>query len=381
MRVLFTFAGGSGHADPLIPIAVAVRDAGHTVAFSGRGSAAGTIEAAGLELLGGAGPGAPADVEIAPLRPLDMGHEERVLRAFYAGTEARLRAAQMHDRIDAWRPDLIVCDEVDFGSMIAAEKCGLPHATVLVTATGAFVRPEIVVEALDVVRAEHGLRPDPNLAMPGRHLVISPFPPSFRDPAYPLPPSARSIRPASVSPSADRPERGGPTGHERPTVYLTLGTVFNAECGDLFERAIQGLGALPVNVVVTVGRDRDPVRFGPQPSNVRIDRYIPLPELLPSCNVVVCHGGSGSVIGALAHGLPLLVLPMGADQALNAARCEQLDVGLTLDAATATAGSIGEAAAELLSDATYRNAAGSLSEEIARLPDATSTVSLLEQLV
>ena len=123
-----------------------------------------------------------------------------------------------------------------------------------------------------------------------------------------------------------------PPSSGRPTVYFTLGTVFNTESGDLFTRVLSGLRELPIEVVVTVGRDVDPAGFGPQPGHIHIERYIPQAALLPHCDLVINHGGSGSVIGALAHGLPLVVIPMGADQSLNATRCAQLGVGVALDA-------------------------------------------------
>lgn len=100
-----------------------------------------------------------------------------------------------------------VCEEVDFGAMIVAERLTLPHATVLVIAAGSFIRPAAVAEPLNEVRAEHDLPPDPDLAMLSRYLVLSPFPPSYRDPAFPLPATAHSIRPTLVAPTmgADQP--------------------------------------------------------------------------------------------------------------------------------------------------------------------------------
>ena len=198
LRILFTFAGGSGHANPLVPIADAVRAAGHTVAFAGRRSGAGVVEARGFTLFAapeGTADGSPA---ITPLLELDMEREYRVLRDHYAGRWARYQATRILELRAERQPDLIVCDEVDFGSMIAAERLGLPHATVLVIACGSFIRADVVREPLDALRAEHGLPPDPGLEMPSRHLVLSPFPPSFRDPAYPLPPNPLSIRPEAT---------------------------------------------------------------------------------------------------------------------------------------------------------------------------------------
>jgi UDP:flavonoid glycosyltransferase YjiC (YdhE family) len=370
MRVLFTHAGGSGHSDPLAPIADAMRSAGHVVA-----------ETLGFEMLADTeDPDTPH--EIAPLRPLDMAHEYDVLRDFYAGREARARAIRILEHCAATRPDVIVCDEVDFGSMIAAEKLGLPHATVLVTAAGSFVRPEVVAASLDAIRSEHGLLPDPEVAMPGRHLVVSPFPPTFRDPAFPLPPNVHSI--CAASPHEDQLHSTPPwlpPSSELPLVYLTLGTVFNTESGDLFGRALEALRKLPIELAVTVGRDLDPARFGSQPPHVHIERYVPQSLLLPHCDVVVNHGGSGSVVGALAHGVPMVVLPMGADQALNAARCQELGVGIALDAVRAAPDSIGDAVARVLEAPEYRVAAEGIREEIAALPGPDTVVPLLEALI
>jgi UDP:flavonoid glycosyltransferase YjiC (YdhE family) len=238
MRVLLSYAGGSGHADPLVPIAHAVRSSGHTTAFFGRHSAAAALETNGFTLFadnddpaGSAGEHAA----ITPLLELDMERENRDLRGF-ADRIARARMAGVLEVAGEWQPDLLVCDEVDFGGMIGAERAGLPHATVLTLASGSFVRAETVAEPLDAICAEHGLPPDPGLTMPARDLVVSPCPPSFRDPAFPLPKHAISIRPgAGLIPGGAAPEwmTDLPDG---PTIYFTLGTIFNQESGDLFAR-------------------------------------------------------------------------------------------------------------------------------------------------
>jgi UDP:flavonoid glycosyltransferase YjiC (YdhE family) len=356
---LCTFAGGSGHGDPLVPVAVALRDAGHAVAFSGEAPAASRVVELGFELIAEPAAADAEAPEITPLVALDRAHEERVLRDYFAGNLARRRTASTMAACAAWRPDLIVCDEVDFGSMIGAERLGLPHATVLVTAAGSFVRAEVVAAALDALRSEHGLPADPELSMPARH----------------LPPTAISIRPESAD--VPRVERGR---EWRPTVYLTLGTVFNLESGDLFDRAIWGLAALPVYVLVTVGRELSPERFGRQPPNVRIERYVAHAELLPRVDAVVSHGGSGTVIGALAHGLPQVVLPMGADQPQNAERCEALGLGIALDAVAASPRDIGRAVTAVLGDSTYRLEAIRMRDEIAALPGARAVVPTIENL-
>jgi UDP:flavonoid glycosyltransferase YjiC (YdhE family) len=379
VRILFSFAGGSGHFDPLVPVARAAEAAGHTVAATGRASMLAAIEAAGFTgFETGPDDGTPARL---PLLELDAEREDRDLREGFARRLARERATDMLALCAQWRPDLLVCDETDFGAMIAAERLGLPHATVLVIAAGSFVRAELLAEALNEVRAEHGLGADPDLTMPHRYLVLSPFPPSFRDPAFPLPATAHTLRPVPVDPAADRVTPPWLADRpDAPSVYFTLGTVFNMESGDLFSRVLTGLRELPVNLVVTVGRHIDPAEFGAQPANVHIERYIPQSVVLPHCSLVVSHGGSGSVIGSLAHGLPSVLVPMGADQPHNAARCARLGVARVLDAVTVTPEAVRAAAASVLADPGYRRAAERMRDEIAAQPGPAHAVTLLERL-
>jgi len=371
VRVLFTFAGGIGHFQPLIPLASAVAAAGHTVAFAASPARRAAIEAAGFtafavgEARGGAVP------QRKPLLVPDRDREDHDLREGFVRRGAGQRLPLYLELFGRWRPDVVACEEVDFGSMLAAEKLGLPYANVQVIASGSFVRPAVIGPALAELRAEHGLPPDPDLVMLRRYLMLSPFPPSFRDPAFPLPDTAFPIRPPI----------GPPAESETPTVYFTLGTVFNTESGDLFARVLAGLRDLPVDVVATVGQHIDPAEFGEQPARVRIARYLPQAEVLPRCDLVISHGGSGSVIGALAHGLPTVLLPMGADQPHNAEQCVRLGVGKELHPVTATARDVRTAVAEVLADPSYRQAAERVRAEILALPEPARAVPRLERLV
>jgi UDP:flavonoid glycosyltransferase YjiC (YdhE family) len=313
-----------------------------------------------------------------PLVPVDLDREIEAVGSGFGRRIARERAADLLPLCAAWRPDLVVCEELDFGAMIVAERLALPHATVLVTATGSLIQPCVVVEPLNEVRAEHGLAPDPDLAMPGRHLVLSPFAPSYRDPGSPLPTTAHAFRPAFAASNQSPPwlVRLG----DAKVVYFTLGTVFNAESGDLFQRVIAGLRDLSVQVAVTVGRGIDPAELGPQPANVHVERYVSQGVLLPRCHLVVCHAGSGSVMGALAHGLPMVLFPLGADQPLNAARCQALGVARVLNAMEATPAAVGAVVSSVLEDPSYRRESERLRDEIAALPGPAHAVVLLERL-
>ncbi|MET7396725.1 glycosyltransferase [Dactylosporangium sp. NPDC005572] len=366
MRLLFAFAGGNGHFQPLVPLARAAVAAGHTVAVTGQPALTPQLERAGFAALPSGRLSTMSDAR-TPLTRVDLDREDRDFRDGFAGSLAADRAPAVREVARDWRPDVIVCDETDFGSMIAAETLGIPHASVLVLAAGTFGRPDGLADRLDEVRARHGLAPDPGLAMLDRHLVISPVPPSFR--AVPLPPTGRLMQPAAPVPSG-----------RSSTVYFTLGTIFNTESGDLFARVVAGLREVAEDLVVTVGDSIDPAELGPQPPHVRVERYVPQAELLPSCAAVVSHAGSGSVLGALAHGLPMVLLPMGADQPANAARCAELGLGVALDAVDTTPEQARDALATVLTDPSYRAAATRLQQEIGSMPSPAAVVPLLEGL-
>jgi UDP:flavonoid glycosyltransferase YjiC (YdhE family) len=366
VRVLFTFIGGAGHFDPLVPVARAMREAGHEVAFSAHPLMVPIVELWGFTAFATAPDDRPAP-QRRPLLPVCIEREERDLREKFAGHHARVRADGIRAFCADWRPDLLVRDEADFGCAIAAERLGVACATVLIMAFGTLVRPDVVADALDAVRAEHGLAPDPQLAALERDLVLCPFPPSFRDPAFPLPAGGHAVRLADVG-----------HGDEQGPIYFTLGTVFNLESGDLFTRVLDGLRGR--EVVATVGPQVDPAELGRRPPGVRVERYLPQAEVLPHCRAVVSHAGSGTVLGALAHGLPMLLIPIGADQPLNAARARELGVALTLDAIAANPGDVRAAIDDLLGHEDHRRAAERMRDELALLPGVEHAVELLERL-
>ncbi|ANN17755.1 MGT family glycosyl transferase [Amycolatopsis orientalis] len=376
MRVLFTFAGGNGHFRPLVPIARALADAGHTIAFTGEPLMVPVVEAAGFTMFP-SGPNLGSDGERRPLLPVDRDREDADLRDGFVRRTAPRRAEDVLALCDTWAPDLLVCDEADLGPMIAAEKLGLPHATVLVTAAGALIRPGLVDDALNDVRAVHGLPPQRNLEPAHRHLVLSPFPASFRDPRFPLPPATRPFH-------TPVPGRGPvPEWHVegRPGLYFTLGTIFNTECGDLFARVLAGLREVDATCVVTVGNLIDPAEFGRQPEHIHLANYLPQDDVLPYCDAVLNHGGSGSLLGAITHGLPMVLLPMGADQPHNGDRAVALGLGKVLDVIDATPEDIRDAVSSVLREPSYREAAGRLRDEVTAYPPPEETVPLLEGLL
>jgi MGT family glycosyltransferase len=123
-----------------------------------------------------------------------------------------------------------------------------------------------------------------------------------------------------------------------------------------------------VTLVVTLGRVLDPAQFGPQPGNVHLAGYISQAFLLPRCAVVVSHGGFSTVLGALASGVPMVILPGGADQPVTARRAAAMGTAVILEQDQRTPADIRAAVRMVLADTRYRQRAQEVQAEIANLP-------------
>ncbi|MDQ2827139.1 MAG: hypothetical protein M3Y04_09310 [Actinomycetota bacterium] len=166
---------------------------------------------------------------------------------------------------------------------------------------------------------------------------------------------------------------------DRPVVYVSLGTVFNAKARDVFAAVLEGLRDEPLTAILTIGTDNDPADFGPQPDHVHIERFIPQSLLLPFCDAVVNQGGT-AILPILAHGLPLLVLPQGANQFHNAAACIAAGVGRRLLPGEVSPEAVRRDVRALLDEPALREAARRVQGELAAMPGPERGVALLEQL-
>jgi UDP:flavonoid glycosyltransferase YjiC (YdhE family) len=347
-RILFTFAGGEGHLRPLLPLAAAADVAGHDVLVTGAGNLAART----------ALPYAPSGPDVvaihAPLVPFDLEREHAALRRSFAGWFTEERIVDLRAVAREFRPDAIVRDETDFAAALLARELGVRHALVHSSAH-AFVPAEIRDE------------------FPAPDVVLTPFPPELRPGglpfrAYDVPPARGGDSPlaggAAVTIAGDGPVSG--------IVLVTLGTIFNTESGDLFERVLAGLDG---EVLVAVGPTRHPAGLGPQPARVRVERHVDLAAVLPRARAVVCHAGSGTLLAALAHGVPLVLLPIGADQPGNARRAVELGAAIALDPLTATPDEI---AAAVRAAPGLRPAAARLRRAIAVLPPPDAVLAAIQ---
>lgn len=397
-RFLFNSVSGYGHLHPLIPLARALKEVGHQVAFAAREFVRPRIASAGLEFfpVGSDRELDPEYQEFKRLRdtlPVNFAGELIIYNRLFIGIGARLMTPGLVDAARTWQPNVLIREGGEYASVIAAEHLGLPHATVAFTTAlqGMSVFERGAAERLDPIRAAWGLAPDPELAALYRYLYLAYCPPSFGlhevgsfGTIKPTPPTTHFIRPQFFDNTHN--ERL-PAWIERlpaqPTVYLTLGTEVNNE-PDLYPRVMQtiimGLRDLPINLIVTLGRGKDPADFGTQPHNVHIEQYIPQTLLLPHCDLMVMHGGSNSLLEAIDLGLPLVLVPLIADQFFNAHIAQSIGLAQVIQLEHLTPETIQAAVVQVLATPSYRQTAARLQTEMRALPDQNRAIELLEQL-
>ncbi|EPX64410.1 Dolichol-phosphate mannosyltransferase [Cystobacter fuscus DSM 2262] len=387
MRVLFSSLSGTGHFHPLVPTARALQKAGHEVAFAVPAPFQPVVEAngfgsfatgVGFETVVGTDPQEVQKRQEAAMRADASARLEMMTRMFVDGFTRR-KLPDLTALCERWRPDLIVRESMDLAAALVGEKLGIPHASIQVGGglIGGADQPFFMAR-LEAVRAEFGLKPDPELREPFRHLHLSFMPASYFEPR--LPPTTRYLKLEVFDQSGSEGLPGWVSSLSgRPVVYATLGTAFN-KLIHLLGTIAKGLQEEPVELIITVGRDLDPAVLGPQPAHVHVERYIPQSLLLPRCDLAIMHGGYNSVMSALYAGLPGLIMPIAADQPINAQACARIGLARVVMPDTLTPQLIRQQVREMLADGAYRERARRLQAEALALPGLEHGVALLERL-
>ena len=376
MRVLFTSRPGVGHLYPLLPLARAARNAGHSVLVAAAEAHRADVEGTGLGF-------APTRHDKVDLVALHRGLAPDQIRPFmfkerFADVELAERLPDLQGLVRSWRPDLVVHEPAEFAGTLAAAAARLPHATV---SFGPMLQPD-VLELAAASAARHwtaaGVEPDATAGM-YTHLYLDICPPSLQVPKMGSVPVAHLLRPVpfGADGGADSEELAALVG---PVVYFTLGTAYGRDAG-LFRMIIEGIAPEAGTVIVTIGGLIDRQDLGLPPANVQIHRFIPQAQLLPRCDLVVTHGGSGSMLGAMSAGLPVLMLPQGADQFYNAERILAAGAGLVLRPLEVGVESVRDAVRALLTDPAFGVRARKIAAEIAAMPPPEAALRHLEDLV
>jgi UDP:flavonoid glycosyltransferase YjiC (YdhE family) len=383
MRFLFTTIPGSGHFHPLVPTARALQHRGHAVAFAASPSFAPAIEAAGFE----AHPAGPAWIENLndPVMQQIMAGEFFVDLVRMGMVEGVIRAAK------ATGADAIVRGSAELGGLVAGAILDVPTATAAPAANKIY--ESMIQPALARAAAEHGLDGERVTAVEFEMLRIDRTPHSLEMPGYVPPPNQINIRPESYDGGGELPAWFDDLGG-RPLVYVTLGTAMNGNI-PLFRLIADALADQPYDVVIALGHGIPLDALGDVAQNIRVGGYLPQNRILERASVVVNHGGYNTVSAALGAGLPLFLLPMGADQPYNTER--SITAGAALGViqeqppGPPTAAPppftppdpavIRDGARRLLEEPAFREAAGSIAAEIAAMPPAAYAAERLEQAV
>jgi len=374
----------------LVPLAQTLQAAGHEVAFACARAFCPTVQTTGFRCF-------PAgfDWQASAREPVYARVQELIaqretpfspLADVYAGFLPAQMVPDLLSLARSWSPDVLVRDPMEFAGCIAAECLGMPHAAcgpLFAFWQGAWhhMSGEVKRPELDNLRRAYGLPPDPDLVMLYRYLYLAFLPPVFVGPELHIPHTVQFLRPISFNQSGDeRLPAWVARLPARPTVHASLGTIFHRTPG-VFPAILEGLRDEPINLILAVGRDQDPMQFGPQPPNVFIERYIPHTALLPHCDVVITHGGFSSVMACFNQGVPMVLIPLaGGDQRGNAERCVALGVGRVIAPELRTPEVIREAVREVLGNPRYHERAEQLREEMLQLPGPEYAIALLEKL-
>lgn len=384
MRVLFASTHSTGHFTPLIPFAQACRDAGHEVLVAGPPAIAETAYRAALVHE----PVAPADPErLAEVGRMMSGRAgfERIAIAtteLFVGSHAKAALPDMLGLVERWRPDVIARETAEVSSLVAAEAHGVPDVRVGIALATPYEDWWLAMAsgALDTLRAEAGVPDDPGADRARRAPVLTQVPMALDEHQGELPAFVRRYRvPAATT--------AGPPlewweDRAAPLVPVSFGTAVptDGHFPGLYREVIDALAELRARVLLTVGRHADPAALGTLPPNVHVERWVAQASVMPHAAAMVAHGGAGTTLAALAAGVPLVLLPLSADQPINARRVAELGAGLALDGGRADVPRLAEALARVLEEPGYRAAAGRVAAEVATLPSVAEAAVDLSAL-
>lgn len=373
MKVLVTVVPQAGHVYPLLPLTKALVEQGDDVVLA-TGPDAMPLAADSGARVTSVGKGFDAWWQALSARtrgiPGDGLAPERVIPYFLPRLFAEAGAVDMVDDLlalaKAFAPDVIVHDGFTFAAPLVAALLGVRSVHHTIGSPVDVATLEICADVLSPLWRSMG-RDVPPFAGIYSGVTVDVFPPSlgFAFPAIatdvrPMRPTALPLRDAQLPPSlADLPER--------PIVYGTLGTMSNTDTS-IFRAILEGLADEPVNVVLTVGSNNDPAELGPLPPNARVEQFVAQAALLPHCAAVIHHAGSGTMLGALAHRLPQLAIPQGADNFVNARLLESAGAGRLIPPGEVTGERVRVDVRAILDDARYRANASRVGDEIARMP-------------
>lgn len=385
-RVLITTAAALGHFHPLASVASMLQAHGAHVKFACSPAFCPQVANSGFEAV-------PCGMDWQSRDLAETWPEFRLVPKEERNTwinsvlwAQRLPEAMIPDLIETaeqWKPSVILSGRAELAGPTVGELLGVPYAS---TSAGRVIGLEqFIVETRqgrNNLRKRLGLQPDPDGSSLYRYLYLNSIPTMFLPEEAHRLRAKHDLRPSSFDdPGTDAPDwlrRLGP----RSVIYVTLGSILGEVWADTFPVIIDAVSDLGYTVVATVGHGGNADAIASRFPGVHVADYIPQHHILEHAALVICHGGINTLLGALSHGIPSLVLPTEqSDQRWNAARCVERGVSLSVYIETAERSSIRAAASALLTDPTFRCATQACLQEIRRLPPANTSVDLLLRLV
>ena len=384
MRALFSSTRGAGHFNPLVPFARAFERGGHEVLFAGPPDLAAAVEAAGFRFWQF---DPPPDEELGPIWARvptlpEREQNEVVIGEIFGRLNTTAALPRLRAAFDDWRPDVVLRDPNEFASALAAELHGVPHARVAISLSSTEdIALDLAATAVDKIRQAEGLPADPGADTLRGSPFLSVFPRSFDEGEQAD--THRFRDPAWAEPARELPD-WWPGREDEPLVYVTFGSVAGgfSEAHLVYGLALAAVAELPARVLLTVGRELDTGKLPPAPDNVRIESWVPQQDVLAHATAAVVHGGSGSTLGAIAAGLPLVVLPLFADQPFNARRVAETGAGIAVlpdrENPPKTLAELRGAIETVLAKPSYGECARALAAELEAEPPVDEAVRLFE---
>ncbi|MFD0900464.1 activator-dependent family glycosyltransferase [Actinomadura sediminis] len=409
MRVLMTCLPVEAHFNTLVPLAWALQAAGHQVHVAVKPKLVGRVTAAGLTavpvgtgdehaaLLGRLGgdlveyyAGIDFTGELDETAEKVLSDNDVLTGTFYALVSDDRFIRELADYAAFWRPSLIVWEQFTFAGAVVGAAMDVPHCRLVwcpdlfyrmrrkvaaaLDTRPPWLRDDALRDWLEAAVAEHGGAFDDDLLFGQCQVELSP--PEMRlptprpvIPARYVPYNGTSVVPAWLR----EPPR-------RPRVALTMG--ITARGGDYADPVdvkgvLKELAELDVEVVATLG-EAEQAEVGPMPDRVRFVDFVPLRVLLPTCDAIVHHGGTGTWASALEAGVPQLISTSLWDNVYRGRQLAELGAGVYLRPDEATPAAVRETVASMLADDGYRAAARAVRESMRRQPPPSGIVPQLE---
>ena len=388
MRVLCATTANDGHFGPLLPFARALAEAGHEVRVAAPASYAGVVAGAGFvhEPFADAPPELLGQV-MGRLPTLAFEEaDDVVIREVFARIDAQAALPSLVETVERWRPDLILRETAELGSLAAAERVGVPHVHVCIGMHEILRRfAEAISEPLGELGRLAGVAEGRMTSALASETVLSQVPEVLDHASGPVRTRSddflRFHEPRPAARAQRLPEWGDP---QVPLIYVTFGSVTGSlpPFASAFRRALDALADVEARVLLTVGRKVDPAGLGPLPSNAHVEQWWPQDAVLGQAAAMLGHGGFGTTMGALAAGVPQVVVPLfTSDQIVNGQHVAAVGAGLTVERGPS---SVELAAAEvprLLADPAYAASSRRIAAAIADLPSTAEAVPTLAGLV